>query len=249
MHRKLQLWAILLPFAALGLPARSAAQATSPGYPAPPWQYAADSTLRIDVNPREARVYVDGYLAGQVEDFDGQTERLRLAAGQHELVIYLEGYRSLRQHLYLGPNTQRLVEGTLEPLRAGEPNEPEPTPASPPPASGANAPPPPPAAGRPPQSPSGESSQPSSAPRVSIGPDTPTRFAALSVRVTPGRSTLRVDDDQYQTAGRKEVLIVQVSEGHHVILVERKGYEPFRTEVDVDAGETLPLSITLNKVP
>ena len=250
MHRTLQLCALLLPFAALSLPTSTAAQAGAPAYPAQPWPYAAaDSSLRLDINPREARVYVDGYLAGRVDEFEGQRQRLRLPPGQHEIVIYLEGYRSLRQHLYLGPNTTRLMEATLEPLAAGERNEPEPVPAPvpTPPEARESAPPafgnePQPAPG--PRSSLGPTPGPS---RASIGPDTVTQYAALSVRVTPGRATIRVDNEQFESGTRSEHLILQVLQGRHVIQVERKGSEPFRTEVNVDAGETLPLNITLTK--
>ena len=246
MHRTLQLCALLLPIAALSIPTSTAAQGPAP---APPWpSAAADSSLRIEVNPREARVYIDGYLAGRVDEFDGQRQRLRIPPGQHVIVIYLEGYRSLRQHLYLGPSTTRLLEGTLEPLGAGEANEPEPIPAPAPTPAEANAPAQPPFGNAPQPGAPRTSPPPQSAPPgISIRPDAPTQYAALSVRVTPGRTTIRVDDEEFQSGSRNEHLIVQVLQGRHVIQVERKGYEPYRTEVDVDAGETLPLSIALTK--
>ena len=64
---------------------------------------------------------------------DEQCERLlrRVVSGQdgaraayalaHEIVVYLDGYRSLRQRLYVSPNSTRKIEGTLEKLAAGEP--------------------------------------------------------------------------------------------------------------------------------
>ena len=51
-----------------------------PLYPA--YRYAApESDLRINVKPREASVYVDGYFAGRVEDFDGAFQRLHATPG------------------------------------------------------------------------------------------------------------------------------------------------------------------------
>ena len=40
------------------------------------------SSVRVEVTPREAKVYVDGYFAGIVDDFDGTFQRLRVVAWQ-----------------------------------------------------------------------------------------------------------------------------------------------------------------------
>jgi hypothetical protein len=118
-------------------PAAVAAQPGRYPYPYPPYPYApyrlmADADLKVDVTPKEAVVYVDGYLAGIVDDFDGVFQRLRLEPGGHEIVVFKEGYRSLRQKLYLSPGGTRRLSGSLEPLRAGEPDEAPPVPAAPP---------------------------------------------------------------------------------------------------------------------
>ena len=74
-------------------------------YPYGPYRYMApEAALKLEVTPKEASVYVDGYFAGTVDEFDGAFQRLRLVPGQHEIVVYLEGYRSIREKLYLGPN-------------------------------------------------------------------------------------------------------------------------------------------------
>ena len=57
--------------------------------------------VRVQVDPGEARVYVDGYYAGIVDDFDGIFQRLYLAPGRHELTLKLEGYRTHRVKLYV----------------------------------------------------------------------------------------------------------------------------------------------------
>ena len=61
------------------------------------------SALRVEVKPVEAEVYVDGYLAGSVDEFDGFFQRLNLTPGAHEIVIYLDEYRTIREKLYLSP--------------------------------------------------------------------------------------------------------------------------------------------------
>src|SRR5262245_41406438 len=66
------------------------------GYPYP-YLAPAEASLRLDVKPRDAQVYVDGYYAGLVDNFDGTFQRLHVFPGQHEIVIYKEGYRSVRE--------------------------------------------------------------------------------------------------------------------------------------------------------
>src|SRR5215831_10991826 len=51
--------------------------------------YEYDGKLRLKVKPREAAVYVDGYYAGRVEDFDGVFQRLKIDAGPHRIEIRL----------------------------------------------------------------------------------------------------------------------------------------------------------------
>jgi hypothetical protein len=47
--------------------------------------------VRLQVNPRNAEVFVDGYYAGIVDDFDGVFQRLTLTVGRHEISIELPG--------------------------------------------------------------------------------------------------------------------------------------------------------------
>src|SRR6185312_3885852 len=68
---------------ALLLPAVAQAQwYPYPPYPRYPYPYYAldnlRSAVRIEVSPNDAEVYVDGYYAGIVDDFDGVFQRLRV---------------------------------------------------------------------------------------------------------------------------------------------------------------------------
>jgi PEGA domain len=109
----------------------AAAQFSSPPIQYP-YRYAtAESDLRILVKPTQASVYVDGYFAGKVDEFDGAFQRLHVEPGQHDITIYLAGYRSLKQHLYLSSRSTRKIEGTLEPLAPGESLEQPPVPLDP----------------------------------------------------------------------------------------------------------------------
>lgn len=252
---------LALLLAVVSFPSVAAAQYSyppPPPYPYPAYQYAAEANLRIVVKPKEADVYVDGYFAGKVEDFDGTFQRLHVEAGQHELVIHLDGYRSLHQQLYLGPNVTRKIEGTLEHLAPGEAPEPTPVPAPrtesragdprnmPPPGysgprHGPSSPPSPP----PPQSP-----PPPPSPRSPDGsrPAPATTSAALSIRVQPDNTTVLIDGERWSgPASSDEQLIVQVPVGRHHVEVRRDGFETFSADVDVRSGQTEPLNISLTR--
>ena len=51
--------------------------------------------LRIKVKPREAKVRVDGYVVGTVDDFDGNFQKLRLDDGPHKVELLLDGFNPL----------------------------------------------------------------------------------------------------------------------------------------------------------
>jgi hypothetical protein len=61
------------------------------GYYAIPSGFAYGS-LRILDAPRDAQVFVDGYYAGIVDDYDGVFQRLNLEPGRHRIEIVVPGY-------------------------------------------------------------------------------------------------------------------------------------------------------------
>jgi hypothetical protein len=81
------------------------------------------------VDPNDAEVYVDGYFAGHVDDFDNLVQRLHVAPGGHDIVIYLDGYRSLAYSMYFGPFSDQGINDRMVPLAPGEPADPRPEPA------------------------------------------------------------------------------------------------------------------------
>jgi hypothetical protein len=67
-------------------------------YAAAPYSYNygyPTGEIRLQVRPRHAEVYVDGYYAGRVEDFDGFLQGLRLEEGPHTIEIVAAGYETL----------------------------------------------------------------------------------------------------------------------------------------------------------
>src|SRR5262245_1353457 len=76
------------------------------GLPPYPYRYtgAIDSSVRIEATPKSAQVFVDGYYAGIVDDFNGTFQRLHALPGQHEITLVADGFRTVRQNVYLMPD-------------------------------------------------------------------------------------------------------------------------------------------------
>jgi PEGA domain-containing protein len=232
----------------VAIPAAAHAQFRYPPmYPYPASRYGyAEADLRVKVKPKEAAVYIDGFYAGKVEDYDGTFERLHVEPGQHEIIVFLDGYRSLHQRLYLSPNTTRKIEGSLEKLAPGDPQDQPPQPSVQPDRQD-------PGAGRPPIVGRGTRRAPPpdernrTAPPTSPSPNS-SRFGTISVRVQPSGSTVFVDGERWVgPANQDERLIIQVPAGPHRIEVERDGYERFVTEIDVTAAGTTPVNVSLTR--
>ena len=77
--------------------------ASSQGY------YAGSGAIRMLVDAKEAQVFVDGYYAGIVDDFDGTFQKLYLQPGEHTIELRLEGHRTFTQRILVSPShTQKL---------------------------------------------------------------------------------------------------------------------------------------------
>ena len=93
-------------------------------YPYPYFPVYDDSAqVRLLVTPREAAVYVDGYYAGIVDDFDGAMQGLELSPGAHEITVFLEGYKTVHQKLYLTKRKSYKLRYALQPVAPGEASE------------------------------------------------------------------------------------------------------------------------------
>jgi hypothetical protein len=71
--------------------------------------------LRLQVRPREAQVFVDGYYAGTVDDFDGVFQSLRLEEGPYRVEIVLPGYEPLVFDVRMLPGEKITYRGELIP--------------------------------------------------------------------------------------------------------------------------------------
>lgn len=65
------------------------------GYPGYPYYGDDAGQVRLKVKPRDAEVYVNGYYAGRVDDFDGYFQGLKLEEGGYHISIVAPGYEPL----------------------------------------------------------------------------------------------------------------------------------------------------------
>lgn len=193
-------------------------------YGFPPGIYPHDSavSLRLQVTPREASVFVDGYAAGVVDDYDGVFQRLRLVPGPHEVVIYHRAYRTLRQNIYYNPGSSHTIRQTLDPLAPGETPEPQPLPRAMPAMPG----------------------MPGPVTERHRAPEG-VRTGTLVLRVQPGDATVLVDGESWRGPQTQDRLAIQLAEGPHRVRVEKAGFQTFAVDVDVRAGETASFNVSL----
>jgi hypothetical protein len=72
--------------------------------------------IRLDVSPRHAQVYVDGYYAGVVDDYDGVFQGLKLESGAYRIEITAPGYENLGFDVRISPGQKIRYEGNLRRL-------------------------------------------------------------------------------------------------------------------------------------
>lgn len=184
--------------------------------------YDIESSLRLQVTPRETEVFVDGYFAGRVDDFDGRFQRLHIQPGAHELTLYLDGHRKVTQEVLIQPRASFRIRYTMVKLSARE--TPEARPAWPkPPASGE------------PRPPEGDTVQRDAA------------YGSIAIRVQPGDAEISIDGQRWEGGSDRAPLVIQLAAGEHNIDVRKEGYRSYTRRVDVRGGETLPINVSLSR--
>ena len=231
-------------------------------YPYPPRPYYGyrtyepEASVRLEVKPKQAEVYVDGYYAGIVDDFDGTFQRLRVEPGEHEIELWLDGYRTVRQKVYLTQDNTFRVKYQMERLASGQAPEPKPQPLEPP--QGGNQPrmqppmqqpmgrgpvtrrlPPPP-----PDDPRGPDA-PRRAPEPPRGGQGNAAYGTLAIKVQPGDAEVSIDGEAWRGPGGQDRLTVEVAEGSHTVEIRKSGYRTYVTQIDVRRGQTTPLNVSL----
>jgi hypothetical protein len=204
-------------------------------YP-PYWGVVSDA--KFLVTPRNTEVYIDGALAGIVDQYDGAFQSLTLAPGTHQITFYLEGHKRRDTNVYVAPGSTLKLRHTMEPLAADAPPDERPTPPArqyqtavatvdpnAPPASAPRAAQPPPT---------------QTAPRSITG-----EAGLLVIRVQPADAEILIDGQRWQLADSGHPLEVRVPAGRVRIEIRKPGFAPFSTEVTVQPGEVTPLNVSL----
>jgi len=71
--------------------------------------------IRLRIRPRDAQVFVDGYYAGLVDDFDGTFQQLRLEPGGHKIEIRMPGFEDLAMDVHVQPGRTISLHEDLRP--------------------------------------------------------------------------------------------------------------------------------------
>jgi PEGA domain len=216
---------------------------------------------RLEVKPRTTEVFVDGYYAGVVDDFDGFSQRLRLEPGEHEVTLFLEGYRPLTRRMLFTVGQTVKVEHEMEPLGAGEPPPQRPVPTAKPPAPARTR------YGQPgmQRQVSGHPGDPVDTDRDvdvtvieppesrarterPVPPDeVPGPSGTLSIRVQPDDAEVVIDGEPWTRSGG-ERLIVALAPGVHRLEVRRSGHETYVGLVRIRQGVATTLNVALATV-
>jgi hypothetical protein len=230
---------------------QSGAQVIVGGYPYPAYRYAArDAAIRFDVKPDKTAVYLDGYYAGVVDDFDSWYQRLYTSPGPHQITLFLEGYRTYTEQVYLTFDNTFKLHHRMERLLSGEASERPAVPAPVPQFQGA----PLPGQGAPlPRGPYGRPGPPPNYPPAPQAPPPPASApegapGTLSLSVQPGDAEILVDGSPWRVQSQDRQLI-ELPDGRHNIQVRKSGYVGYLTDVQIHAGQTTTLDVRLKTQP
>jgi hypothetical protein len=220
--------------------------------------YGAGS-LRLLVEPNQTRVYVDGYYAGTVDDFDGIFQRLYLSPGRHDVTLKLEGFRTYKVRVYVPVDQTvkihyRMVAGAgteVDEATVGVPPIDDETRSD----ARRDAPPdqgyePRPDQGyepRPDQRYEPREDEPEAPAPRDQAPDQGDRggVGTLRLQVRPGDASVYVDGDFRGTAQQMGALTLPA--GKHRIEIVRPGFQTVDREVEVRPGRTTTMEADLGR--
>jgi len=209
------------------------------GYYGYPWGWGGGGTVyhqieresgavRVLVDPSEARVYVDGYYSGTVDDFDGLFQRLSISSGRHEIALKLEGYKTHRMKVYVAPDSTLKLHYELE-KGQGESFEDLSKDA---PESEARR--------------GEEQEQRWAESEARAEKDEATAMGGrLELSIRPEDASVYVDGAFRGSAGEASTL--RLAPGRHRIEIVRPGYKTLEKEVDVAPGQSTNVKVELDR--
>jgi hypothetical protein len=198
--------------------------------------YGETGSVRVMVNEERAKVYVDGYYAGVVDDFDGLFQRLYVSPGRHDITVKLDGYRTERFDVYVQEGGTVKIQHDMVP-GSGEGVNSEYAPLD-----------------RPeyrdqPNDRGARYEDPRGSDRAAGVPMPERRDrdvqGTLRLSVRPDDASVYVDGSFSGSA--RELSRVDLPAGSHRVEIVRPGYRTYDRDVDVPSGEAIDLSIELER--
>ena len=203
-----------------------------PAYYGPYWGGAGGS-VRLQVMPRDAEVFVDGYFAGTVDDFDGTFQRLHVDPGDHEIELFHPQRQSVRQKVFLQPDKTFTVKLEMAPLAPGDPAPVRPVVSQTSPAPGSSGP-----------TNDAQTRRPRPGARPPA-PSTASELGAVSLRVQPRDAEVLIDGERWEGSNDSDRLVVELAPGVHHVEVRRDGFRTYRSDITVRRGETTAVNVGL----
>jgi len=180
------------------------------------------SAIRLKVQPVETEVYLNGYYAGIVDDFDGVFQRLYAPAGQHQIELRLDGYKTFRQGVWVASGDTLEVTHRMEHLASGEQAPAPPGPLPLPDDWGTT-------------EARGATEQPASP------------YGVLAIRTEPADAQIVIDGEAWEAPAGQHEFVIHLPPGWHQLEVRKADYRPFATGVQLNESQTTRLSVRLDK--
>jgi PEGA domain-containing protein len=79
--------------------------------------YRDQGSLRLKIDPKQAKVYIDGAFVGQVDSFDGAFQKLSLDAGSHKVELKADGFETTEFDVMITPGETSTFKGDLKRIK------------------------------------------------------------------------------------------------------------------------------------
>jgi hypothetical protein len=197
------------------------------------------ASARLQIQPRDAEVFVDGQFVGRVDDFDGIFQRLRLTPGNHMIAIWRDGYRTEFHNVYFAKDSTRSLAGQMERLAPGMASGPRPG------RGRGNA------YGRPdwagnPNNPNQR--DPYGRDPYGRDPYQQDRFGTVALNIPVTDARIFVDGTRRNVQRRQGTRFeLDLAPGRHRIEVRRSGYQTFSRDVVVRPGTEISVNVPLRR--
>ena len=188
------------------------------------------ASARIQFEPNDAEVYVDGRLAGRVDDFDSFFQRLRVTPGNHQIAIWREGYRTEFHNVYFAQDSTRQLNGRMERLRPGMVSGPRP-------GRGRGY-----AYGQPPWAGGPQNDRYAQNDRNDRA-----QFGTVTLSIPVSDAQVFVNGTRRNLQRRGNRVDLNLEPGRHYIEVRRAGYEPFARQIMVRPGATINVNVPMRR--